>query len=125
MLLTCYVQFPSFWKSIQSSAITCHPLTTAIDQTFAILANRCKPQAASMAKLKEMRHMLKQVIFTDICWHQDGKIQHFKETEGYGVEVLRGSRSFVSLIRLTPLIHPFQHAHPSTHVSWPGSLTQS
>lgn len=40
-----------------------------------------------MAKLKEM-HMLKQVIFTDICWHQDAKIQYFKETEGCGVEVL-------------------------------------
>lgn len=61
-------------------------IPAGIDQTFAIIANRCKPQAASMAKLEEMRHMLKQVIFTGIYWHQDGKIQNFKETEGYGVK---------------------------------------
>lgn len=52
-----------------------------------------------MAKQKEMRHMLKQVIFTDICWNHNGKIRNFKETEGYGVEVLfTGLHSFVSLI---------------------------
>lgn len=57
---------------------------TGIDQTFAILANRCEPQAASRAKLKEVRYMHKQLIF---CWHQDGKIQNLKETEGHGKEV--------------------------------------
>lgn len=41
-----------------------------------------------MAKLKEMGHMLKQVIFTDICLHQDGKIQNFKETADYEEERL-------------------------------------
>lgn len=50
-----------------------------------------------MAKLKEMRYLLKQVIVTDICWHQDGKIQTFKETEGYGVEVLLQVRAPLSL----------------------------
>lgn len=42
-----------------------------------------------MAELQEMRHMLKQVIFTGIYWHQDGKIQNSKETEGYGVTNLQ------------------------------------
>lgn len=65
----------------------CHDsyISAGIDQT---LANRCKPQAASMAKLKEMRHTLKQVIFTGIRWHQVGKIQNFKENADYEEEGL-------------------------------------
>lgn len=62
--------------------------SAGIDQTFPILASRCKPLAACRAKLKEMRHTLKQVIFTDICLHQNGKIRDFKEIKGYAVEVL-------------------------------------
>lgn len=63
-----------------------HFISAEIDQTFDILASRCKPPAASITKLKEMRNTVKQVIFTNIYWYQNRKI--LWRPKGRGVEVL-------------------------------------